>query len=384
MKAKKMPWHLRFAPGALKLKGIAAIAGVGTIYGLLFAGLLLMSVQSNQATAASPSSNDTVEAQGKKIREAVLLLIGAVLDNAIDWVWDGVQWVFHGGDTPPPDKFVMVTEIVQKSQEGTDVHWYSNMKIGEQEVSTDTLNDYFVEKDESYYYFRIWAIAWDDTSQRYVTTTDEWFYYGNGYFPNYTPDTLTPAMMGRHGDAETGKSEFYITTGYTVNVDIMSEWSSRFESWKGNYRKLLKSNVKGEPDDPGYNPVAYVYLSDMRYTWVTEWTPVGQGVSAPLFEREEKIYTPRTKPVKHSTKMSAITPQKKEIDVNPKNTRLDRQVMKKHKSKMSWKMVTVVSKKQGDSARFINTDGTFGTTIIPNDLLSKTPIRNHEVYPKDE
>ena len=39
--SKKMPWHLRFAPGAVKPKEIAATAGIGTIYGLLFAGLLL-------------------------------------------------------------------------------------------------------------------------------------------------------------------------------------------------------------------------------------------------------------------------------------------------------------------------------------------------------
>ena len=62
--------------------------------------------------------------------------------------------MYHGGTTPPPDKFVMVTSIIEKSREGKEVHWYSNMKSGEDELSTDTLDD-FVEKDESYYYFRI-------------------------------------------------------------------------------------------------------------------------------------------------------------------------------------------------------------------------------------
>ena len=38
----KMPWHLRFAPGALNLKGMAATAGIGTIYGLRSAFALLL------------------------------------------------------------------------------------------------------------------------------------------------------------------------------------------------------------------------------------------------------------------------------------------------------------------------------------------------------
>ncbi len=47
----KTPWYLRFAPCALKLKGIAATAGIGTIYGLLFAGLLLAPLPSGKVQA---------------------------------------------------------------------------------------------------------------------------------------------------------------------------------------------------------------------------------------------------------------------------------------------------------------------------------------------
>ena len=367
-----------------RLRALSQTTAVGTLYGLLFAGLLFAPFQSHRATAVSLSSDDTVEAQNikRKIEQAVLLFLGAVLDNVLDWAYDGARWVYHGGKTPPPDKFVIVTDIVQKTQEGTEVHWYSNMKSGEGEVSTDTLNSTFTDKDESYYWLRIWSIDWNEHSQRYVTTTNSWFYWGNGYIPNYTPDQLTPAMMGRHGDAETGKTGYYIASGYTVNVDIMSEWYSRFESWKGKYRKLLKSSVEGEPDDPGYNPVAYVYLSDMRYTWTTDW--INSGGSIFGFEREEKIYTPRSKPVKHSTRMSAIKTEKKEIDTNPKNTRLDRQEMKKHKSKMFYKMVKTIVKEEGEEAPFINPDGTEGTTILQQDIYQYVPIRQHKVYPKDE
>ena len=42
--SKKTPWFLRFAPGSLNLKEIAATAGIGAIYGLLIAGIFLMPV----------------------------------------------------------------------------------------------------------------------------------------------------------------------------------------------------------------------------------------------------------------------------------------------------------------------------------------------------
>ena len=41
MNAKKTPWFLRFAE-SFDPKSIVQIAGIGTLYGVLFAGLLLM------------------------------------------------------------------------------------------------------------------------------------------------------------------------------------------------------------------------------------------------------------------------------------------------------------------------------------------------------
>lgn len=81
--------------------------------------------------------------------------------------------------------------------------------------------------------------------------------------------------------------------------------------------------------------------------------------------------------------MSTIKTQKKQIDTNPKNTRLDRQVMKKHRSKMFYKMVKTVVKEEGESADFINPDGTEGTTILQQDIYEYVPIRQHKVYPED-
>lgn len=53
--------------------------------------------------------------------------------------------------------------------------------------------------------------------------------------------------------------------------------------------------------------------------------------------------------------------------------------MKKHKSKMPWKMVRIISKEARDSARFINTDGTSGTTTLQDDVYECVSIRKHEV-----
>lgn len=91
----------------------------------------------------------------------------------------------------------------------------------------------------------------------------------------------------------------------------MHAFVSRFASVKGNHHKLYKSSVVGEPDDPGYNPVACVSLSDMRYTWATDWVNSGGSISG--IERKENIYTTRTGPGEHSTQMSAIETQKKNL-----------------------------------------------------------------------
>ena len=61
--SKKTPWHLRFAPGALNLKEMTATAGIGALYGLLFAGLLFtplpprLASQSNSPTNNSPTNS---------------------------------------------------------------------------------------------------------------------------------------------------------------------------------------------------------------------------------------------------------------------------------------------------------------------------------------
>ena len=62
--SKKTPWFLRFAR-AMKLKGIAATAGLGALYGLLFAGLLVAPLLPHLAAQSSgtTSTNSTPQLQ---------------------------------------------------------------------------------------------------------------------------------------------------------------------------------------------------------------------------------------------------------------------------------------------------------------------------------
>lgn len=52
-------------------------------------------------------------------------------------------------------------------------------------MSYQTLQ-YHANCDESYYHLDIGYIKWNKDHQRYIPTTNRWFYYGNGYYPNYT------------------------------------------------------------------------------------------------------------------------------------------------------------------------------------------------------
>ena len=76
---KKTPWRLRFA-GALNLKEIAATTGIGTIYGLLFAGLLfapLLPHLAAQTSSTNPVAVQTpapqpTQAGGPGLRRAII------------------------------------------------------------------------------------------------------------------------------------------------------------------------------------------------------------------------------------------------------------------------------------------------------------------------
>ncbi len=96
----KTPWRLRFAPGALNLKEIAATAGIGTIYGLLFASLLFVPLLPHLAAQTSSTNpvavRDTVQptqAGGPGFRRAIAMPDGTVynLTSSTDLIPNGAQ-----------------------------------------------------------------------------------------------------------------------------------------------------------------------------------------------------------------------------------------------------------------------------------------------------
>ena len=103
--SKKTPWHLRFAPGALRLKEMAATAGVAVIYGLLFAGLLfapLLPHLEAQTSSTNPvavrDTRPTHQAGGSGVRLFVRTSDGTTygITSSTATLQDGAQpqWVW--------------------------------------------------------------------------------------------------------------------------------------------------------------------------------------------------------------------------------------------------------------------------------------------------
>ena len=214
---------------AFRLRELFQTAGIGTIYGLLFASLLLMPFQSHRAIAADPPAEDNYE-------------------------------------------------------------------------------------------FHIIRIAWNADTERYESTNEEWNYYGNGYYPNYTAGSGPEGVVG---DADTGREGFLITSGWTRNEDIMGAFDSRVTPNRRS--RGIEDDRLVDEGDPGYDPIAYVNLDDISYA------------KHPTERRGVWTYTPRTTPTKFTQRISATVSQYKTIDASPKNTRYDGHKMGDNKSTLTWK-----------------------------------------------
>ncbi len=102
-----------------RLATIFQTAGISTIYGLLFAGLLLMPFQSQRATAAPPAE-DTVETQELTL---VGVLIGIGISITAMALWKGGEWVIEEIKTPN-GTLVADTDIAVESLDGATSSWY--------------------------------------------------------------------------------------------------------------------------------------------------------------------------------------------------------------------------------------------------------------------
>ena len=97
-KPTKTPWHLRFAPGALSLKEIAATTGIGTIYGLLFASLLFSPLMPHieaqtSSTNLVPVQTPTTQAGGPGFNRAIVTSDGTVynITSSTELIPNGAQ-----------------------------------------------------------------------------------------------------------------------------------------------------------------------------------------------------------------------------------------------------------------------------------------------------
>ena len=253
----KTPWHLRFAPGALNLKGIAATTGIGTLYGLLFAGLLLMPIQSHRATAAAPPSEDTVEQQGVWFVPIVAGIIGTALFTAGAF---GVRAIWNEMKTPN-GTLIAVADIAVESLDGAASLWYAGRGFtGERNSFSEWKydeDDASAEKLKSHYqYWDIWVdyVQWDEAKGYYVATDSQSFYGQENYLPSCINDAYN---YGNFGDEDTGNTGFVIQSGYAEMNHLTHVFDSQVNEW----------DADPDLEDRGftYNPQVRANISDMRY-----------------------------------------------------------------------------------------------------------------------
>lgn len=237
----------------------------GTIYGLLFAGLLLLPFQSHRATATSPQSAGYEDEY--PVQEAGLLvnIVGGLIVVAIVL---GVVGYVVTKYKAPKCKIVALTHPFESNHEGENVFWYGS---NDPTSAPSGISDYTLSgrpnKDYAYYNLNIVRIEWTEHTEYYEATGDRWDYASNGYYSDYSPGN-----EGKFDDSETSRSGFVITWRTTENVDIMHTFASVVTKTTGGG----KLSAEG---DPGYESEAYVDLTDMSYgkdnDGHTSWTLYG-------------------------------------------------------------------------------------------------------------
>ncbi len=188
-----------------RLRALSQTTAVGTLYGLLFAGLLLMPFQMHRVTAAPPAE-ETVETQEVTL---VGVLIGIGISLTAMALWKGGEWVFEEMKTPN-GTLVAETDIAVESLDGATSFWYvgrgftgernsfSEWKYDEDDASAEKLKSH-------YEYWDIWVdyVQWDEGKEYYVTTDSQSF-WGDLF---YLPGCINSAYnYGNFGDEDTGNT----------------------------------------------------------------------------------------------------------------------------------------------------------------------------------
>ena len=306
--SKKMPWHLRFARD-LNLKEIATTAGIGTIYGLLFASLLFapllphLAAQSSGTptiTSSTAQLQDGAQPQwlwtilpvlggtGLRIawRKWVLGAGGAVATGyAGTALWDATTktWTLPPGATRK-GKIRAMGDIWLSKVDGKRTHWYSKSgdwaftTVWRYDLNGVPIHNTPVEsanriRDYHYYDYSCSLMVWDEDNEIWRTTSDSSsglhkHIYGNtGYDPDlinsFRNDGEPGAHYPDHEDYKKGKEGWFIWYGDNVKNYLSHEFKSTV-SGEDKYADLAAEAKKENKDK--FNPVAIVTVSDMTYT----------------------------------------------------------------------------------------------------------------------
>ena len=160
-----------------------------------------------------------------------------------------------------------------------------------------------------------------------------------------------------------GRRDSFVESGTTRKVDVLHAFDSSVD-------ESSKDNLLADQGEWTYTPRAYAYVSDMPYG-IIDYEEAGYGFSG---TGGGWTYTPISEPINATAStMSAEENAYQTVQVLTHNTRLDRVVMYKNKSKVYWDRES--KRLQGGSTVDGKwEDGREGEWELPHDFVGKTPV----------
>ncbi len=346
---------VRPVPKAFRLGAIFQTAGIGTIYGLLFAGLLLMPFQSHRAIAASPSSDD-IETQALPVLGiGAVFVIGFVAGYLATAAWEGTKWKAKQSKLPK-GKVVAITDLVKDAHLLSEVAWSHGDKQDERTIQYP----HYADVDYSYYYIHVTEIVWDAEEGEF-RQKGMWHWYGTGYAA-YSLDHYNNASYTRERSVsnEFTSAGYHIILGHTENVNLTHAFDSDVDE------DSRDDHLAADSRSPRYyKPEATAWLSQMRYRGGSHFT-----------------YKKLDRPITRSKPMSTTRDNYKRVDIVPKHRRLDRARIRFNRSTLSWKWGEKTFP-AGSTKTVTNPDGEQFIYVLPKSETVKFPEPDQEIDTTD-
>lgn len=302
--SKKTPWFLRFAPGVLKLKEITATAGIGTIYGLLFAGLLfapLLPHLEAQSSGTPTITSFTDQLQDGAQPQWVWVILPVVgIGVRIAWrkwllgasataagtiggraVWNAATktWELPPGATRK-GRIRAMGDIWLSKVDGERTYWYNRSgewisqegwryDLNGSPIHNTHVDSANTNRDYHYIDYTYEELVWDEDNEIWTSGTNAAtrIYNNNGYDPNFVNRWRNNGEHGAwypdHDDYKKGKEGYVIVWGTNAKNYLSHEFKSIVSGADKNAD--LKAEAEKEKKDK-FNPIAIVTVSDMTYT----------------------------------------------------------------------------------------------------------------------